>query len=121
MLVSEAVKVPGEDIDQLGRGALGGGNEINDGAFVFLLAFLISTYLHFVNGFMELWTYGIQHIPTLSKAVKTLLKQRHLLLCAGPENVSQGFQVTLILVLPVVRISNGNIYRAIRSVDIVLL
>lgn len=66
---------------------------------------------------MRIRTYVIKHIATLSKAVKTFLKQRHFFRCAGPEDVSQGFQVTLILVLPVVGISNGDIYGTIWSGD----
>lgn len=67
---------------------------------------------------MGIKTYGVKHIATFSKAVETLLKQGHFFLCAGSEDVSQGFQVALILILPVVRISNGNIYKATWSDDV---
>lgn len=70
---------------------------------------------------MGIRTYGIKHITTLSKAVQTLLEQRHFFLCAGSEDVSQGFQVTLILILPVVRIRNGDICKAIWSGDNLIL
>lgn len=65
--------------------------------------------------FLEILTYGIKHITTFSKAVKPLLQQGHFFFCAGSEDVSQGFQVTFILILPVVRIRNGDIYRKMVS------
>lgn len=66
-------------------------------------------------------TYVIKHITTLSETVKTFLKQRHFFLCARSEDMSQRFQVTLILILPVMRISNGDIYREIWSDEGILL
>lgn len=64
---------------------------------------------------MGIGTYVIEHITALSEAVKTLLKQRHLFLCAGSKDVSQGLQGTLFLILPVMRISNRDICKAIQS------
>jgi hypothetical protein len=43
-----------------------------------------------------------------TQAGEPLGQQRHLLVCAGPEDLPQDVQRALFLILPEVRVRNGN-------------
>ena len=56
----------------------------------------------------RLETYFIQNLPGFPQTGQPLSQQRHLFVCARPEDLLQNVQGALLLVLPEVGVRNGN-------------
>jgi hypothetical protein len=87
VLVPEAGEVASKQVDETGSRAVGGVNDVYDGATITLRILVRQSVvnLHAGSGF----AYLVKHTASLPEAVQTLLQQRHLFFSGRSKDVAQ--------------------------------